>query len=793
MLWKKMIRDILLNKGSYMACLLLAMMSLMIYTSFSILNENMYMSQEIFYRQQNFAEGFAEVSSLPEGALGRLQDTPGIRQLDGRLVRDVQVYIPGGEENVYLRLVSRDPEQDQPLNEILVRQGSIPDPGSPQVFLESQFYDANGYAPGDTVRIIAGGRVRELTVAGSAMSPEFTYPLRDDKEMYPNPLQFGIAFVPEREMEKLFPGDAGTVNSLLFTLEDGADFEVVRRHLEDRLKPYGLLAVYPRADQFSHLILDMEISNLGNMAKAMPVMFLFIAGIILYIMLKRLVEQQRTQIGIMKALGYSESEVLWHFLSYGLFIGAAGGLAGGLLGLWLANPLTTLMLSFFVLPMVYAGFSWMHLLTGMVLSLLIFGFAGYHGCKQALQMKPADAMRPPAPSFTRKTRLERLNWLWNRLSTQAMMATRNLFRAGSRSFFLFLGITLSCAVVAMTWSFSDMSDKLLFYQYDEVEVYDAKLTLSGPMDRSLVARELARRPEIGNLEPHLEVPARLFSGWRYEDSLLLGIPGEGSLYRVLDDRGRLVSLGREGIVLSGRLAEKLGVGPGESLELETPFRADGRRVTGLTVQAVIPQYVGVSAFMDLETLEILLGRGPVATSFLLDMGERDVDESVASLRQTYRESPFVAGVDGSEERLRQTREMMESFGMAIYIYVLVGVMMCFAIIYSSSFIILSERSRELASMMVLGMSPKEVFAVITWEQWFISVFAILAGVPLGQLMQAGFAGYISTDLFVIPAALSRDALLVAPLITMLSIWTAQRFVLRKIHQINIIDVLKSRE
>jgi len=117
----------------------------------------------------------------------------------------------------------------------------------------------------------------------------------------------------------------------------------------------------------------------------------------------------------------------------------------------------------------------------------------------------------------------------------------------------------------------------------------------------------------------------------------------------------------------------------------------------------------------------------------------------------------------------------------------------FAIIYSSSFIILSERNRELASMKVLGMTSQEVFSVITFEQWFISIFAILAGVPLAQLMMFSFASELSTDLYTIPADLSREAFLMGVLITTASIWIAQRFALRKVKRLDLVEVLKTRE
>jgi putative ABC transport system permease protein len=454
-----------------------------------------------------------------------------------------------------------------------------------------------------------------------------------------------------------------------------------------------------------------------------------------------------------------------------------------------------MLLMFFNVPAVFEGFSLYYLVTGLLLSVSIFLFAGYHGCKDALKLEPAEAMRPPAPPFSGKSLLERVGFFWGMLTIQGMMAVRNLSRNLGRSFFLFLGITISCAVVAMTWSLNDMVDKLVFYQFEKVETYDAKLTLSLPAERKAVARELEGLPEVTRAEPMLEVPVALSHKWLAEDVLLLGINADSTFYNILDKRSNRIDPAKDGLILSERLALKLDVQQGDSLDIRSPlFRlAKNQQVE---VVEIIPQYLGMNAYMELSALEELLRQGKLATSFFVGVrGDTDeaVGQSISTLRDRYRESDLVAGVDGREERFRQTRELMETFGSAIYLYVFIGVITGFSIIYSSSFIILSERSRELASMMVLGMTPREVFSVITFEQWFISFFAILAGIPLAQMMQWGMAMEMSTDMYTIPGELSLPSLFVAPLITGLSIWLAQRFVLSKIEKLSLIDVLKTRE
>jgi len=139
------------------------------------------------------------------------------------------------------------------------------------------------------------------------------------------------------------------------------------------------------------------------------------------------------------------------------------------------------------------------------------------------------------------------------------------------------------------------------------------------------------------------------------------------------------------------------------------------------------------------------------------------------------------------------QEMMETFGSMIYMFLVIGIIIGFAIIYSSSIITVSERSRELASMMVLGMTPAEVLSVITFEQWFLGIPAMAAGIPLSYALMASIAREVSTDVFTMPVIITFSSYLLATLVTALSIWIAQRAAARKISSLSLVEVLKSRE
>lgn len=813
MLLKKMLRDIWSNKGSYIACLVIVIIGLIVFTSFSILSDNLDLSKNTFYTEQNFADGFVELKSMPMANVDSLKDIDGIKNINGRVVKEVRVNDEDKDEAVYLDLVFFEMESEHRINDVKVLQGSDLDgdfgDGSLNTALDNQFFEVNNLNLADQVEVIAGGRIRELNIKSVGMSPEFTYPLRSESDMFPNPEQYGIAFLSYDDVSQVFPDMTNRINSLVFTLKEDANYDLVEESLEEELRQYGLKSVYPRAEQTSHLMLSEEVEMLGRVSTAMPLMFLGIASIIIYIMLKRLVEQQRGQIGILKAFGYTNSEVMIHYISYALFVGVVGGFLGGILGIIYSIPLTALLMEFFNVPEVYERFSLYYLFLGIILSTGVFALAGFQGCKHVLKLKPAEAMRPPAPVFTGKALLEKINFFWNLLTIQGKMAVRNLSRNKSRSLFMFIGITLSCSVVALTWSLNDMVDKLTLRQFEEVETYDARINLANPVNRETAMRELENIDEISRIEPMSEIPATLSNKWHSEDVLILGLINNPTLYNIMDWEDRRVIPEEREVILSERLADKLDVNVGSTIELESPFIRGGRPQDGIfetkeiTVTKIIPQYLGMNAYMNINFMDKILNQGSIATTFLINVssdnldsistGNTREDKSIISLRDKYRESDVVTGIDSRWERIRQTKELLETFGSVIYLYVMIGVVICFAIIYSSSFIILSERSRELASMRVLGMTSNEVFSVITFEQWFVSIFGIIAGIPLAKFMQWALSDELSTDYYIIPSDISMTSLFVAVMLTIISVWIAQRFALKKVENLSLVEVLKSRE
>jgi len=785
MLWRKMWRDMAENKIAYIACTIVIAIGLMTYTSMSMSKDHLFAAKDEFYRNYHFADGFAKVKAIPlPRAQSILTDVEGVDQVNGRLVKEVGVLTPS-LENVYLRLISYDETQRHRLNDVQLLQGSFPKIDSHQILLADKFFKAHALSIGDQIPVVIDGQQVELTVSGSGQSPEYVYTLKEAQAIAPDPRTFEVGYLPYEDMEMLF-GQKQMVNDLVFTLKPGVSFADVEGKLKSALKPYQLEALYEAKDQLSNAMLSEELKQLEKMAKSMPILFLAVAAIILYIMLKRLVESQRGQIGTLKAFGYRNSEIISHYLSYGLFIGLVGGVLGGAMGTALSGVMIDLYQSYFSLPNLVAGFSLQYFLYSLLVSTLFCLFASYQGVKGALKLQPAEAMRPPVPIFTKKSMLERLPGFWQMFTMQGRMALRNTTRNKGRSFFTFIGIVFTFSMMACFFSIGNMASEMIMDQFTHVQKQDVKLSFPVPLPRMQTVRELQHVRGVHRVEPMVEVPVSLRFLNHQEDVVALGISNNASLYQVFDKQGERVQLPQTGLMLSEQIAEKLGVKLGDVLEIDSIWAKEKGKVI---VERIVPQYIGSNVYMKQDTLLGLLRQGDFATSALLTIDPKEL----TSFKDQYSTSKFVGNLEIRQEMIAKYEQLLASSTYTLWIMAVISVITGFAIVYNSSIISLAERKRELASLRVMGLTSREVMEIISVEQWFLGLAGVVAGIPMAIAMNQALAKGMGSDLYSIPGTISLEAILQAVVGTVFAIWISQQWVSRKVRKLDLVEVLKERE
>lgn len=786
MLWRKLIRDILENKMAYIACTIVIAIGLMAYTSMSMAKDNLFIAKDQFYSEYHFADVFASVKAIPYTRAQELNEVEGINIVNGRLIKDVRVLMSDSKDNVYLRLVSLNDTEAVVLNGVKLIRGDFPERNKRQVLLADKFYTANNLQLGEKLSVVIEGKQVELSISGSGQSPEFVYAMKEAQNIAPDPKKFEIAYVPYEDMELLFD-QKGMVNDISFTLRPGVKFEDVEQKLKSELKSYELRSLYAGKDQLSNTMLTEELKQLKKMSGSMPLIFLCIAAIIQYIMLKRLVESQRGLIGTMKAFGYRKWEIFTHYMSYGLLTGLAGGFLGGLLGTMLSKYFTEMYQTYYSLPNLTAQFSMKYFLMGIIMAALFSLAASFQGVRSVLKLQPAEAMHPPVPTFVKKAWIEKVLVFWHIFNVQGRMAIRNALRNRGRTFFTFIGIVFTFAMMAAFWSMGNMADIMIMDQFTKAQKQDVKLSFYKPLALKETVRELQHLKGIKRVEPMLEVPVSLkFLNYK-KDVAALGIIDNSTLYNVFDKQGNRLEIPKTGMMLSEQVAEKLNVKVGDVLQMDSIWAKDSK--INVKVEQIIPQYLGANVYLNQETLMDMLKQGDMATSILIAMDK----EYISDLKDEYSTSKFVSNIEVRQEMIDKYKQLIGSAAYTLWVMAVLAIITGFAIVYNSSIISLAERKRELASLRVLGMTSKEVLEVISVEQWFVGMVGMIAGIPLAIAMNQGMAKSMSSDLYTIPSVTSLDSILMAFMGTMLAIWVAQQWVSRKVRQLDLVEVLKERE
>ena len=337
-LTRKLWRNIISTRGQFLAVTAVVAIGIALYIAMTTAYANLERAQQDFYRQDNFADYYFQAVRAPEEIVNQISALPGVTAATGRIQQDVPVIKDDGSR-ADARLTSFPLPMDNAVNLLTVLSGRLfekyPQGGRVEVLLDPQYAAANHLAPGDTVNIVAGGKEVPLTVVGTATSPEFVYPMKDAASLIPEPKDFGVFMIPTNQAQDLL-GLSGQINQVVVRLAPGTDQEQIAAQIESILEPYGNLASYPRKQQLSHAVLQGKIDGIKTMSTFLPVIFLGIAALVQFVMIGRMINAQRTQIGVMKALGYGDLQIMLHYAGYALLMGVLGAGIGTGLGILFA-------------------------------------------------------------------------------------------------------------------------------------------------------------------------------------------------------------------------------------------------------------------------------------------------------------------------------------------------------------------------------------------------------------------------------------------------------------------------
>ena len=741
-------------------------------------------SRTHYYDTARFAHVFATAKRAPQSLAAKIHAIAGVSEVGTRVVREAQLSIPGVTPPMIARLIGFDFAHPPGMNRLTLKSGRWPAPGAKgEVVVNQRFLEARSLRLGARMDVLLNGKLERLALVGTVLTPEYIYATRGGG--MPDDEWFAVLWIDAQALAAAFNME-GAFNSVLLRLQRGTSVEAAVEALDRLLEPYGGFGAVGRADQVSDKILSQEINQQRIFGTVLPAIFLLVAAFILNVVLHRQVNAQRGEIAALKALGYEDRAIAWHYLKFASVIVLLGVAIGVWLGWWLGNAMTGLYTDFFHFPEFHYRLEpWLLLASAGAALAAAFGGA-LAALRGVVRLRAAEALRPPAPAEFRPLMIERLGYA-GLLTPAQRMIMRNLERKPLRAAVTVAGIAGSVAILIAGTFWSDAIEWFMDVQFNMVQRAQVNVGFAEPVSRA--ARwELARLPGVKQVEVTRAIPVRLRAGHRSYRTAINGLADDATLLRILDAELREAKPAPGGVLLTTRLAERLGVAPGDAVIAEL---LEGKRIKApLRVGGTVRELAGMNAWMRLEDLNRFAREGAVVSGagLLVDRAQEGV------LLERLKQMPAAAVVIVNRtlvDTFRETSAKNVLFFTAVLS--VFAATIAVGVVYNNARIQLAERAWELASLRVLGFTRGEVSVLLLGEL----ALEIAAAIPLGFAAGYGLAALLLAlmphEMIEFPLVISRPTYLYAGAVVVAAGVVSALVVRNRIDNLDMVGVLKTRE
>jgi putative ABC transport system permease protein len=781
----KLLRDLWRMKGQAFAIGLVIAAGVGMLVMMTGLVTSLNETRATYYERYRLADVFAPVTRAPDHVAARLAAIDGVSAVEPRVVGGALIDLPNNDLPVQAQAVSLPDLYVPRLNDVYLTDGRMINSGhADEILLLQSFARAHNLQPGNRIHATMNGARRSFRIVGLAQSPEFLYTTAPG-EMIPDDKRFGVIWMSRSALAAAYDMQ-GAFNEALLLLSRGANEAAVLDAVDRILDPYGGIGAYPLADQMSNRFVSEEINGLEASSAGVPPIFLAVAAFLLYIVINRMVQSEREEIGLMKAFGYTNAEVGAHYFKLVMAIATGGALAGCLMGIASGRALIQVYVAYFKFPFLVFSLDPASFVIGVSVSIVSASIGGLLVLRHVFALTPASAMRPPAPADYSRTGARGLG-LSRYLDQPTRMVMRRIMRQPARMMGAVIGIAGGMALSVSMITIYAGFDRTIDLTFNVVDRSDVTVAFTHPVSETTIFA-LRRMKGVTLVEPVRQVPAVLRNGLHTHRGVITGLAPDAQLARALDAEFSEIPLQNGGIVLANALADILHIRPGEMLTVEV---REGRQpILQIPVAAIADSLLGAPSHMDLSTLNRVL-REPnrVSGAYLT------IDDAYASqIYNALQDMPTVAGVSLKSDAEAAFLTVMNTGAGAIrYVMGAIAFIITFGIVYNAARIAGSERARDLASLRVIGFTRGEVAFVLLGELAIVTLAALPLGSILGYYLSFGIAAGFSSELYQIPAIFDAASYGFASIVVIGAAVTSGWLVKRDIDRTELVSALKTRE
>lgn len=568
------------------------------------------------------------------------------------------------------------------------------------------------------------------------------------------------------------------------------ELEDARQELADLEEPDTY--VLTRDENIGYACYESDSSIVEGIAGVFPVFFFLVAALVCMTTMARMVEEQRTQIGVLKALGYGKGRIMGKYLFYSGSAALIGCLIGFFVGSWLFPTVI-----WFAYGIMYQMgdfvllLDWKLAAVSLAVAVLCSMGTTFATCRYELAEVAAQLMRPKAPKSGKRIFLEKIPFLWNHMSFLVKVSARNIFRYKQRFFMMVFGIGGCTALLLTGFGIRDSIGDIIDNQYGEIQLNDLSVTFSEPYaQKDRTEFETTADQVADGYMLSFEESADLIQGEETE-SVNLVIPRKpeemGAYLDLHTEKGEAISWPGDGeVVLTEKLAEKSGLNVGDETVLDDE---DGNRLT-VTVSGISENYIYNYAYLSPETWQEQTGKEPEYQTVYMNVKEgQDIHEASAALMNC----SGVASVSAYEDMQTRFNSMMDSLNYVVVLIIVCAGALAFIVLYNLTNINITERLREIATIKVLGFYRNETASYVFRENLILTGLGALAGLVMGKYLHSFVMAQIDIDMIAFDVHIAPLSILYSIILTFVFAVFVCGVMNRKLDAINMAESMKSIE
>ena len=541
-----------------------------------------------------------------------------------------------------------------------------------------------------------------------------------------------------------------------------------------------------------------DADRIANIAEVFPLVFFIVAALTSLTSMARMVEEQRVQIGTLKALGYQKIQIASKYIIYASLATIIGGSIGMVVCFKLLPEIVLDMYQMmYTIPIRVIEFDIQYAIMGMLVAILCTVGATIYSCRKALKGSPASLMRPKAPKPGKRVFLEKIPWIWSKLNFTKKVTARNLFRYKKRFLMTIIGVAGCTALIIAGFGLRNAIGSMIPTQYGKIFKYDMQVALKDNLTKKQTEeayQKIAQAEEVQK-SAKLLMQAIEITSKSNQQSIQLVVPQKvGNLADFIELQNRKLpkqkyQLNDQGVIITEKLAKLLEIKLGDTITLKNKENIEKEViVAGITENYLLHYiYMAPSYYESLYQEEV---RPNIVVAITKDLSEAQ-EESLGKV--ILKQEEWVAGVSFLSVSTNIFEEVMENMILVVWILIIAAGLLAFVVLYNLSNANITERIRELATIKVLGFYPKEVFGYIGKEMIILTIIGILVGIVGGAFLTTFIIKTCELDTLMFNPKIEMISYLYGVIITSIFagiVNIGTYFALRKI---NMIESLKSVE